>query len=394
MSASQLRVCYFGTYRDGYTRNRIMIEGLRRAGVEVTECHEELWHGIEDRVEAASGGWIHPSFILRLLRAGFHLLRRYRRIGDYDVMVLGYPGQLDAPLARLLTWWRRKPLVLDVFMSIYLIAQERGLTARSPLTGRLIRLLEELACRLPDLLILDTAEYVQWFAEAYDLDPARFRLVPTGADDRVFHPVQVEGRDDDLFRVLYYGTFIPNHGVESIVEAARILRDETDIHFELVGEGPTKAGTVALAQEYALTNVTFTGWIDEQSLSLRVAEADICLGAFGTTPQSMMTVQNKIYEALAMRKCVVTGRSLTVSKALTHGKHAWLCDRESGESLAQAILTLRQSPGLCRALAEQGHRLYMEHYTTAALGKQFSHALMSPADRELDAAPGLIDGRC
>ena len=37
-----MRVCYFGTYRAEYSRNQIMIEGLRRNGVEVIECHETL----------------------------------------------------------------------------------------------------------------------------------------------------------------------------------------------------------------------------------------------------------------------------------------------------------------------------------------------------------------
>jgi hypothetical protein len=38
-----LKVRYFGTYREEYSRNQIMIEGLRRAGVDVVECHVELW---------------------------------------------------------------------------------------------------------------------------------------------------------------------------------------------------------------------------------------------------------------------------------------------------------------------------------------------------------------
>ena len=130
-------------------------------------------------------------------------------------------------------------------MSIYLIAAERGITAKHPITDRLIYWLEKIACLLPDLLVIDTAEYVQWFKKTYGLDPDRFRLVPIGADDRIFHPVETEGPDDGLFRVVYYGTFIPNHGVKYIIEAARILQDESDIHFELIGEGPTKAETVA-----------------------------------------------------------------------------------------------------------------------------------------------------
>jgi glycosyltransferase involved in cell wall biosynthesis len=374
MNDRQLRVCYFGTYRADYSRNEIMIEGLRQSGVEVIECREQLWHGVEDRVRAASGGWLRPRFLTRVVRTYLKLLRAYK-IRDYDVMVLGYPGQLDVFLARVLTWLQRKPLALDVFMSLYLIASERGLKATHPITARLIYWLEKLACLLPDLLILDTAEYVQWFHKVYHLDPARFRLVPTGADDRIFHPSNAKGPDDGLFRVLYYGTFIPNHGVEYIVQAARILKHESDIRFELVGDGPTKARAQALAETYRLENVRFVGWLDKQALVAKVAEVDVCLGVFGTTPQSMMTVQNKIYEGLAMARCVVTGEAPTVSLALAHGKHVWLCERANPEALARSILALRGNEDLRRDLSEEGHKLFSEEFTVAVLGRQFHQHL-------------------
>jgi len=346
-----------------------MIEGLRRNGVEVVECHEPLWYDIEDRVQAASGGWIHPSFWLRVIKVYSRLLRKYWGIGDYDVMVLGYPGQLDVPLARVLTWLKGKPLVLDVFMSIYLIAQERGLTQRSPLTARLIYLIEKMACLLPDLLILDTEEYVAWFQRVYRINPSRFRLVPTGADDRIFRPIASD-RNDGLFRVLYYGSFIPNHGVQYIIEAARLLRDGPEIHFELIGDGPEKAAAIALAQRYHLTNVTFEGWMDQEELVRRAANADVILGAFGTTPQSLMTVQNKIYEGLAMGKPVITGDGPAVRRAMIHGEHAYLCERANPQSLAEAIKVLKRDPILRQTIAAKGYQLYCERFAISVLGSR------------------------
>ncbi len=363
-----MRVCYFGTYRAEYSRNRIMIEGLRRNGVEVVECHEPLWFGIEDRVKAASGGWKHPSFWLRMARTYARLLQKYRKVGDYDVMVLGYPGQLDAPLARVLTRLRGKPLVLDVFMSIYLIAQERGLTERSPLTARLIYLVEKLACSLPDLLIIDTEEYVAWFQRMYGIPPSRFRLVPTGADDRIFRPMPSE-KNDGLFRVLYYGSFIPNHGVTYIIEAARILQDDPDIHFELIGDGPEKPRAMALARQYGLKNVTFEDWMDQEELVRRAASADVILGAFGTTPQSLMTVQNKIYEGLAMGKPVITGDSGAVRKALLGV--IYLCQRGDTLALVEAIRILKKNLEFRQSFSRNGHELYSRLFTPAKLGYQF-----------------------
>jgi hypothetical protein len=126
-----LTVCYFGSYRKNYSRNQMMIAGLRMNGVIVKECHETLWHGIEDRVRVASGAWKEPGFWRRFVAAYWHLLKKYRKIGDYDVMVVGYPGQFDVLLARVLTWLKRKPLAWDIFMSIYLITIERGLDQQS-----------------------------------------------------------------------------------------------------------------------------------------------------------------------------------------------------------------------------------------------------------------------
>ena len=41
----KLRVCYFGTYRANYSRNQILIAGLRAQGVTVFETHATLWLG-------------------------------------------------------------------------------------------------------------------------------------------------------------------------------------------------------------------------------------------------------------------------------------------------------------------------------------------------------------
>jgi len=78
-----LRVCYFGTYRAAYARNQIMIAGLRRAGVDVIECNVQLWQGIEDRVETASGGWMRPAFWRRLWGTYRQLLKRFAEIKDF-----------------------------------------------------------------------------------------------------------------------------------------------------------------------------------------------------------------------------------------------------------------------------------------------------------------------
>jgi len=365
-----LRVLYFGTYDRDYLHNRLMIAGLRSAGVEVTECHVPLWRDTEDKVAAARGG-SRLSLGARALRSYLALLRAYLPLrGAYDVMILGYIGQFDVFPARVLCWLSGRPLVLDVLMSLHLIATERQLPARN-----LLRWIEHVACRLPDSLILDTPEYAEFFERTYGIPRARFHLVPLGADNRVFKPLPPRP-SDGTFRVLYYGTFIPLHGVEHIIRAADLLRERREISFRLIGRGPERARAEALAAESRLDNVTFADWVPLEQLPSFAAQADVLLGVFGTTEQSKFTIQNKIYQGLAMARPVITGDSPTVRAALTHRQHVYLVERGNPAALADAILTLQADVALRARLADEGYRLFAERFTVEAIGAQTASYLL------------------
>lgn len=367
-------VCYFGTYRKEYSRNKIMIAALQSAGFEVKECHVSLWHGIEDRVNITIGGWRSPKFWWRAVKAYIKLLWQYQKVGEYDVLMVGYPGQVDVFLARILADLKKKPLVWDVFMSLYLIAIERKLDQKKHSSVKLIRGIEARALRKPDLLIQDTAEYVKWFQQEYGINPERFRLVPTGADDRIFKPLPEAKEGDSLFHVLYYGTFIPNHGVMHIVKAAQLLQDEHQIFFDMIGDGPEKKSAEEFVLNNGLENVRFYEWMPQENLLEHINTADVCLGAFGDTPQSLMTVQNKIYECMAVGKPVITGRSPAVENNFKEDHHIISVDRNPF-SIAEGVKYLHQNQKQKEIIAEAGKNLFYSKYDLVNLGRTLKEIL-------------------
>jgi glycosyltransferase involved in cell wall biosynthesis len=375
----RLLVCYFGTYEPEYPRNRIVIDGLQANGVDVVACNVPFWGTTEERVSLASGRFLNARFLWKLVRCYVDLLRKERAISDYDVMLVGYPGQFDMYVARMVSWWRRRPLVFDVLMSLHLILEERGIAASFPLAARLAYWVERGACRLADRIILDTRPHVDYFCRKYRLPSDLFRLAPLGADERAYHPLNRSPIPSQNLRVIYYGKFVPLHGVEHIVEAAHLLRDYGDIQFEFVGEGTTKPAAMATAARYALQNVSFTGWVNKEKLSQHVAAAGVCLGVFGTTQQAFYTVPNKIWEGLAMRKPVITAETPAVCDLLVHGQHLYLCKPADPDSLAAAILKLYRDPGLRERLAQQGHEYWQENFTMKRTGQRFRQYLTEVA---------------
>jgi glycosyltransferase involved in cell wall biosynthesis len=374
LAEQPLRVCFFGTYRANYVRNQVMITGLCSQGAVVYQCHARLWHSVEDRVQQAGGGWLRPAFWRRVISAYWRLWQAHRQTPDYDLMLVGYPGQFDVYLGRLLSWWRRKPMALDILMSLHLIAEERGLTSKSPLTGKLIFWLEKWGLKLPDLLIADTPEYQRYYAEKYELPLDRFHLVPLGVDDRLYYPRPDIQPPDHPFRVLYYGTFIPLHGVETMILAAAELRDQPHIRFDFYGDGQERSRAEQLAQELDLQNVRFLGWIDKEKLPEEIARSHICLGVFGTTKQSRCTIQNKIWEGMMMQRPVITGDAETVRAELTHKKHVYLVERANPQALAAGILEMVDNPELRQSLTQSAY-VRAQQNTIAAIGSLIKQIL-------------------
>src|SRR3989344_4381322 len=92
--SDNLTVLYFGVYDPDYSRNRVLIKGLKANGVRVVEC----------RVSAKDK--------LKYLK----LVWRFLTLSNFDLMIVGFPGQEVMFLARILT---SKPIVFDAFTSHY-----------------------------------------------------------------------------------------------------------------------------------------------------------------------------------------------------------------------------------------------------------------------------------
>ena len=140
-----MRVVFWGTYDTGKPRTRILLHGLRQTGIELVECHTDIWAGVEDKSHIT--GWRQRiKFLLRLLGSYPGLVWRYLCLSQHDAVIVGYPGQLDIlvlwPFARL----RGAPLVLDLVQSLYttVVDIRRMVEPRHPL-ARLLFGLEWLA---------------------------------------------------------------------------------------------------------------------------------------------------------------------------------------------------------------------------------------------------------
>jgi len=374
-----VRVCYWGTYDQAYPRNRIIISGLRQNGIEVIECHLPVWKDTQHKVNRAFSSWMDVRTIVRWGSAYLGLLLRGLRLKGIDCFIVGYSGHFDVFPAKLLSLIKGKPLVFDAFLSLYdsLVGDRQAFPPNS-FKGRLLFTVDKYACTLADLVLLDTEEHIRYFRETFDLPASKFRSIPIGADDSIFFPHHNQSNGQP-FTVIHFGRYIPLHGLQYVVQAAKYLEDDTDIRFQFVGSGELFDKIYGLSQEMKVENIEFIASVEQQKLADYIDRADVALGIFGDTDKARRVVPNKVYEALAMGKPVLTGKSPATENFLAHGKTAFLCNMADGRAIAEGIKCLKQNLKWKNHIAEKGLKLFNERAKPIVIGNLVKQVLLEVA---------------
>lgn len=306
MSSSDARkptVLIWGSYDLGKPRTRLMRAAIRQSGAEVREIHADVWAGAEDKAVMGRGAALGRA--VRLILAYPVLLWRFLTGPRPDVVVVGYLGHLDVLMLWPFAKARGVPVVWDAFLSLHdtVVADRRMLSHGHPL-ARLLWLWEWLACRAVARVVLDTGAQAALFREAYGLPPARVKSVFVGAEAAAF-PEAPPAPSAARAQVLFYGQFIPLHGIATIVEAARLARGRP-IDWTVIGQGQEAGRIRAMLDEDAPEALTWVDWVPYEELARRIAGADVCLGVFGESGKAGRVIPNKVFQILSAGRPLVT----------------------------------------------------------------------------------------
>ena len=350
-----MKVIYFGTYERDYPRNAQVISCLWRAGVEVRERHEPVWDGRRSSWRAGMRD------AARLALAEARLLRAPRE--RFDAVIVGYPGHFDLPAARRAA--RGAPVVFNPLISLAdTFVEDRGRFRPGSMAARALQLVDRRALRSADLVVCDTQANADHLAELAGLDPSRVAVCLVGAEERIFSP---GWRPQEPFTCLFVGKLIPLHGLETILEAARLA---PELPFRVVGSGqlePLLAGAPA--------NVEHVPWVDYEQLPEELHRAGCALGVFGTSGKAARVIPNKAFQALACGTPLVTADTPAARELLVDGDSALLVPPGNPGALARAVSRIAADPSLAQKLSDGGLAAYREHASEEVLGARWRSLL-------------------
>ena len=344
--APMATVCAFGSFDLVGARSWVIRTGLQEAGYDLTFCNTSV-----------------RGFFAKMR----DLTRRWRTMqNDVDALYVVFPSHYYMPLAWRLARRRRIPVILDAIISLYdTDVSDRRRVSRFHPKAWLLFAVDWLACHLADIILVDTEEHRQYFMRTFSVPACKIAITPVGCRTDLFHP-QPERAHSGPRIIGFYGTFIPLQGIDTILQAAKELANE-DVRFVILGKGQTYPAIQQLAQQLRLSNVEFRESVPLEKLPDFIAECDVCLGIFGTSPKALRVIPHKAYEVLQCGKPLITARTPASERGLRDLEHALLCNPGDSHDLAEKIRKLLRDPGLAKRIADGGRSLALKHFQPSTI---------------------------
>ena len=362
-----MKICIFGTawFDDYYSRNSGIHEALTQTGHEVGMC---AFAGIYRGRRLRKLFWILETPIRWII-----LLTGLNRIRRADVLYLPYPAFIDVLPALLLKRVLGVKIYYDVFIGLYdSIVRDRQLTTR-PAPGKLIHAYERFILKSVDRCFIDTVFHKDMLVSDYRLAEDRVMVIANPiAEDIWSSPARSAGKSG----VIFWGTYIPLHGIDTIIAAARILQDRNSpIRLRLVGNGQELAKMQELAGSLKLGNIDFiTRFIPMPELKALADESLCVLGIFSTGRKADRVIPYKVAQALCAAMPVITA-STTASRDLAGDTGAlYLVPPGDPEALAGAILEVCTNEATRNTLSLAGRSIYESRLSRKAIASQVIRA--------------------
>lgn len=348
-----MKITFFGAYDPAYPRNSVIRKGLRLNGADIKECRAPMNLKFWAR---------YPSLF-------------FRRHGRPDYLFVPEFCQKDMPLAALLGRLSAAKVIFDPLAARFetKIVDWGWKSTDSPAAWWNARI-DRAAFASAGLILADTAAHKNYYCENYGVSPDKIEVLPIGYDDDLFKPRETAAgaaaaARAGRFEVLFFGSFLPLHGADVIAEAAGIVAaKDPSIRFTLIGAGRTFEAVRAKAA--GLKNIEFLGRRPPGRLPGLIDAADLCLGIFGRTDKARRVVPHKVFQSLGMRKALITARTPAAEEFFEHKRDLFFCDEPLAESLAAAVMTLKDDAALRERIAAGGYGLVKESYTPQAIGRR------------------------
>ncbi len=156
----------------------------------------------------------------------------------------------------------------------------------------------------------------------------------------------LEIKQDKRFTVLYSGNMGLAQGLETIIEAGKLL-DDYPIDFQLIGDGILRNRLEHLVKVNGQKNIFFHDSMHRYELIKWIKKSSICLVPLKNNPLFHSAFPSKMFEYMACAKPIIVGIKGEAADLVNHSKSGTIVEPENAILLSKAIIDYYQNKDQC-----------------------------------------------
>lgn len=180
------------------------------------------------------------------------------------------------------------------------------------------------------------------------------------------------------FNVVFTGNFGTVQALDTIVEAAELLRNDSDVRFVLVGSGSRSAWLAAEVARRGLTNVMLPGRFDVAAMPGILAQASALLVTLSRGELLSQTIPAKVQGYLAAGRPILASLDGEGASIVTTANAGLSSPAEDAPALADNVRRLRaMTPAERAQLGANAREFYNRHFRPDVLARQLLDELQT-----------------
>ena len=231
-----------------------------------------------------------------------------------------------------------------------------GIGQGSPIYQLFLRISRRIY-RSADGILVSSRGYAEYFREKFQIENVRY--LPQYAED-LFGELPQPTEEKQTVDFLFAGNVGSGQSAYTIVDAARLLKNERTIHIHIVGGGISLEKCRILAE--GLPNITFYGRQKLEQMPRYYAMADVFLVSLMKDPVLSMCLPGKVQSYLAAGKPVVGAIDGEAARVIREAECGMCAPAEDPETLAELIRRMAAQPELRKQYGENARRYYRAHF--------------------------------
>ncbi len=161
---------------------------------------------------------------------------------------------------------------------------------------------------------------------------------------------------EEKFVILYIGEVMPGRNIELLVDLAGLLktRGVEDIVFMIVGDGVLLPRLKETVQQQNLSRYfVFVKWVSPENVPLYYAASDIVYILLEREPINIISMPNKLFEAIASGKTVLASDFGKIAEIVTTTECGLLCSSTKASEVLDTLIYIKNNPDLRRAVRKR-----------------------------------------